>query len=74
VTFPLVPFSFPTAFEIVKATSDDQDLVILSDWHGSDSVSLSQVLGKVGTHQSVADMGWSLEMGSSVLSALACYL
>lgn len=49
--------------------SDNDDFVVFSDWHASDSVFLSEVLGKRSAHQGVSNMGRSLEVGPSLDSS-----
>ena len=50
--------------------SDNQDLVVLSDGHGSDRVLLPQLLVQPGAHDLPLDRGRSGEVGLSALASV----
>jgi len=50
-------------------TSDNHDLVILSDWERSDVVLGSEFLGKRSGHDLASKMGRSVEVSASLLSS-----
>jgi hypothetical protein len=58
------------ALSIVEVTSDDHDLVILSNRHGSYAVLLSQLLRERGGHSNASLIGGSIEMSLSLLGWL----
>ena len=53
------------------SASQDDNLVILSDWEGSETVFFSQIFRKSGRHDGVSDVRRSCEMGSSGFSSWA---
>ncbi|GAO51632.1 hypothetical protein G7K_5728-t1 [Saitoella complicata NRRL Y-17804] len=50
-------------------TTDNEDLVVLADGHGADTVLLTELLGEGSRHEGAADGGGSGEVGLAALAA-----
>ena len=56
------------------ASTKHDDLIILADGEGADAPLLAKILGEGGGHDSVADVRWGGEVGSSLFSSAAANL
>ena len=62
------------SFAAFSGSSEDDDLIVFSDWECSDSVFASESFGEGGGHDSVSEVRGCREMGFSLFSSAAANL
>lgn len=56
------------ALAVLAAATDNKNLIILADGHGTDIVLLAELLTERCTHDGASDAGWSIEVCLAGLS------